>query len=202
MFAYYVLNYANADTFGASSFPSNPFNISQDYGRAGYDIRNRFFLGGSIGLPWGLRLSPFMLASSGSPYNITLSQDLIGSAQFNQRPSFAAASSTCPAAFPQCIVTVPGFGTFDTIPQPGSKLVPINSLTGPSRFTLNLRLAKTFGFGPETKGQGAAPEAAVEDVAAVVVAEAAGAEVRTRLAALARAAGEAAGAQRSATASP
>ena len=155
LFAYYVLNYANADTFGASSFPSNPFNISQDYGRAGYDIRNRFFLGGSIGLPWGLRLSPFMLASSGSPYNITLSQDLIGSAQFNQRPSFATASSTCPAAFPQCIVTVPGFGTFDTIPQPGSKLVPINFLTGPSRFTLNLRLAKTFGFGPETKGQGA-----------------------------------------------
>ncbi len=150
LFAYYVLNYANGDTSGVNSFPSDPFNILQDYGRASYDIRNRFFLGGSIGLPWGLRLSPFMLASSGSPYNITVSQDLIGSAQFNQRPSFVSSAS-----LPADVVTVPGFGTFDSVPQPGEKRVPINSLTGPSRFTLNIRLAKTFGFGPENKGQGA-----------------------------------------------
>ncbi len=110
LFAYYVLNYANSDTSGANSFPSNPFNIMQDYGRASFDTRNRFFLGGSIALPWGLRFSPFMIASSGSPYNVTLSQDLIGSSQLNQRPSF----STAPASGP--IVTVPGFGTFNTLP--------------------------------------------------------------------------------------
>jgi Carboxypeptidase regulatory-like domain len=147
LFAYYVLNYANSDVSGTNSFPSNPFNINQDYGRAAFDIRNRFFLGGSLGLPWGLRLSPFLVASSGTPYSITLSQDLIGSSQFNQRPAFAAAGATGPN-----IVTVPGFGTFDTVPQPGEKLVPINSLTGPDHFTLNLRLAKTFNFGPENKG--------------------------------------------------
>jgi uncharacterized membrane protein YgcG len=146
LFAYYVLNYANSDTSGANSFPSNPFNIEQDYGRASFDIRNRFFLGGSIALPRGLRLSPFLIASSGTPYSITLSQDLIGSSQLNQRPSFSDAT---PGG---SVVNVPGFGTFNTIPNPGEKLVPINSLTGPSHFTLNLRLAKTFGFGPENKG--------------------------------------------------
>lgn len=149
LFAYYVLNYVNSDTSGTNSFPSNPLNISQDYGRASFDVRNRFFLGGSIGMPWGLRLSPFMIASSGSPYNITLSQDLIGSSQFNQRPAFAT-NATLPADE----VTVPGFGTFDTVPQPGERLVPVNSLTGPGRFTLNLRLAKNFNFGPETKNAG------------------------------------------------
>ena len=149
LFAYYVLNYANSDALGATTFPSNPFNISQDYGRSPFDIRNRFFLGGSVGLPWGLRFSPFMVASSGSPYSITLSQDLIGSSQFNQRPAFA----TGPAG--GSIVTVPGFGTFDTLPTPGEKLVPINSLTGPNHFTLNVRLAKTFNFGPENKSTGA-----------------------------------------------
>jgi hypothetical protein len=149
LFAYYVLNYANSDALGATTFPSNPFNINQDYGRSPFDIRNRFFLGGSVGLPWGLRFSPFMLASSGSPYSITLSQDLIGSSQFNQRPAFA----TGPAG--GSIVTVPGFGTFDTLPTPGEKLVPINSLTGPNHFTLNVRLAKTFNFGPENKSTGA-----------------------------------------------
>src|ERR1700679_563417 len=66
LFAYYVLNYANSDVSGTNSFLSNLFNINQDYGRATFDIRNRFFLGGSIGLPWGLRLSPFLVASSGT----------------------------------------------------------------------------------------------------------------------------------------
>jgi hypothetical protein len=146
LFAYYVLNYANSDTSGANSFPSNPANIMQDYGRASFDARNRFFLGGSIALPWGLRFSPFMIASSGSPYNVTLSQDLIGSSQLNQRPSFA----TGPAVGP--IVTVPGFGTFNTQPGVNATPIPVNDFTGPNHFTLNVRLAKTFSFGPENKG--------------------------------------------------
>ena len=33
-----------------------------------------------------------MIANSGSPYNVTLSQDLIGSSQLNQRPSFSSAT--------------------------------------------------------------------------------------------------------------
>jgi hypothetical protein len=148
LFAYYVLNYANSDTSGANSFPSNPSNFMQDYGRASFDIRNRFFLGGSVGLPWGLRLSPFLIASSGSPYNVTLSQDLIGSSQLNQRPSF----STAPAG--GAIVTVPGFGTFNTQPGVNATPIPVNDFTGQNHFTLNLRLAKTFNFGPENKGGG------------------------------------------------
>jgi uncharacterized membrane protein YgcG len=152
LFAYYVLNYAKADASGGTSFPSNPYDLTQDYGRSSFDVRNRFFLGGSVGLPWGLRFSPFLIASSGTPYNITLSQDLIGSAQFNQRPSFA--TSTSPV---NDVVTVPGFGSFNTIPLPGEKLVPINFFTGPNHFTLNVRLAKTFSFGPESKGANAGP---------------------------------------------
>jgi hypothetical protein len=142
LFSYYTLNYANSDTSGATSFPSNPFDIHEDYGRASFDIRNRYFLGGNISLPYHFSLSPFMIATSGTPYNITLSQDLIGSAQFNQRPAFASALSN-----PSDVVTVPGYGSFDTVPQPGEKLVPVNYLTSPGRFTLNLRLSKTFGFG-------------------------------------------------------
>ncbi|MGC1637629.1 MAG: carboxypeptidase regulatory-like domain-containing protein [Candidatus Acidiferrales bacterium] len=151
LFAYYVLNYAKSDTSGPNSFPSNPFNLMQDYGRASFDARNRFFLGGSIALPWGLRLSPCMIASSGSPYNVTLSQDLIGSSQLNQRPSF----STTPATGP--IVTVPGFATYNTLPGVNATPIPINDYTGPNHFTLNLRLAKTFNFGPENKGPGGGP---------------------------------------------
>jgi hypothetical protein len=152
LFSNYILNYAKSDTSGASSFPSNPFNLQQDYGRASFDYRNRLFMGGSVGLPRGFRVTPFMIVSSGQPYSITLSQDLIGSSQFNQRPAFASAAS-----LPQNVVVTP-FGSFDTIPEPGETLVPINSLVGPARFTLNLRLSKTWGFGsvPE-RSAGAVP---------------------------------------------
>ena len=101
LFGYYVLNYANSDvgglsnTTGASAFASNSYNISQDYGRAAFDIRNRLFLGGSTGLPYGIRLSPFLVASTGSPFNISSPYDLNGDSIFNDRPSFAGPGATC-----------------------------------------------------------------------------------------------------------
>ena len=138
---YYTLNYAKSDTSGVNSFPSNPFNVLEDYGRASFDIRNRFFLLASVALPHGFRFSPFLIASSGLPYNVTLSQDLLGSSQFNQRPTFATSST--PAGN---VVTVPGFPAFNTVPTAGEE-IPVNFLTSAGRFTLNVRLSKSFGFG-------------------------------------------------------
>src|ERR1700751_180285 len=143
LFSYYTLTYANSDTSSATAFPSNPRNLMQGYGRSPFDIRNRYFLGGTIGLPHNFRLSPFMVVSSGTPFNITLSQDLIGTAQFNQRPTFAN------GAIGPTIVTVPGSGAFNTVPSPNATPIPVDFLTSPSRFTLNVRLSKTFGFGKE-----------------------------------------------------
>ena len=89
-----------------------------------------------------------MVVSSGTPFNITLSQDLIGTAQFNQRPAFAN-GATGPT-----IVTVPGIGSFNTVPSPNATPIPVDFLTSPSRFTLNVRLSKTFGFGKESGSGG------------------------------------------------
>ena len=147
--AYYTLNYAKSDTAGANSFPSNPFNVLEDYGRAAFDIRNRFFMLASVALPHGFRFSPFLIASSGLPFNVMLNQDLIGSSQFNQRPTFATSST--PA---QNVVTVPGFAPFNTVPAAGEE-IPVNFLTSPGRFVLNVRLSKTFGFGKIADRSGA-----------------------------------------------
>jgi len=108
-------------------------------------------MAGTYSLPHGFRISPFMIVSSGQPYSITIPQDLIGSTQFNQRPSFAS-----PASNPLNVV-VTRFGSFDTVPQPGETLVPIDYLTGPARFTMTLRVTKTWGFGelPERGGTAA-----------------------------------------------
>ena len=142
LFGYYTLNYANSDTGGPGYVPSIPQDISADYGRAAFDIRHRVFFGGTIGAPYGFRLSPFMIVSSGIPFNITTGQDVFGVAQFNTRPAFG----TCGSGAPSSVVQT-AFGCFDTLPQAGQAAIPINYATGPGRFTFNLRVSKTFGFG-------------------------------------------------------
>jgi hypothetical protein len=153
VFGYYTLNYANSNTSGVSSFPSNSYDISQDYGRASFDTRHRLFLGGSIGLPYLFRLSPFMIVSSGVPFNITSPLDLNGDAQYNNRPTLvsSATCSTVAISGPQNNIYCTNMGTFDALALTGTPL-PINWGTGPARFVMNLRLTKTFGFGPSAKG--------------------------------------------------
>ena len=84
---YYSLNYANSDTSGSGSFPTNPYNIGADYGRAGFDVRNRAFFGGTITAPYGIRLNPFMVLASGTPFNVTTGTDLYGTSILNARPA-------------------------------------------------------------------------------------------------------------------
>ena len=144
LFAYYTLNNVHSNVSSLGGFPSNQYNLDQDYGRPTYDIHQRVFLGGSISLPYGFRASPFMIASSGVPYNITIGRDVNGDSLFNDRPAFATDLTP-----PERRVAT-RFGTFDTQPTSGETIVPINYVTGPTQFTLNLRLSKTFGFGKET----------------------------------------------------
>ena len=138
LFGYYTYNRANSDTSGVNSFPSDPGNLKVDYGRASFDIRNRLSLGGTIGLPRGYRLSPFMIASSGIPFNITTGADPFQDNLYNVRPAFAVCSPSNQTKF----------GCFDANPPTGYTPIPINYGEGPSQFTFNLRVSKTFGFGP------------------------------------------------------
>ena len=145
LFGYYTLNYANSDTSGAGSFPSIPGDLQEDYGRASYDIRQRLFVGGTIGLPRGFRLSPFLIASSGIPFNITSGTDPYQSNHYNVRPAFATCTPTIQTKF-GCFV-IPAVADLSTYTP-----IPVNYGDGPGRFSLNLRLSKTFGFGPVLEG--------------------------------------------------
>jgi uncharacterized membrane protein YgcG len=139
--ANYTLNGAHSDTDSAGSFPVNQYDLAGEYGRSGLDIRHRFSLYGSLsGLPWGLRLNPFITAMSGRPFNITIGRDLNGDSLFNERPAFATDLS-------RASVRRTVFGDFDTEPQPGQTIIPRNYGRGPSFFSVNMRMSKTFGFG-------------------------------------------------------
>ncbi|HEY6764184.1 MAG TPA: carboxypeptidase regulatory-like domain-containing protein [Candidatus Sulfotelmatobacter sp.] len=157
LFGYYVLNYANSDTSGVSSFPTNSYNISADYGRASFDARQRLFFGGSFSLLFNIRLSPFLVASSGTPFNIRTTNDLNNDSIFNDRPALISTSS-CPAGTnPTPTTYCTPLGTFDAAPTAGETILPINYATGPSHVVLNLRLTKTFGFGPKSTRTAGSP---------------------------------------------
>jgi hypothetical protein len=149
LWGYYTFNNAHSDTSSSGSgngpttpgFASNPYDLQQDYGRATYDIHHRLFVGGTIGLPRGFRISPFLIASSGIPFNITTGTDPYQSNVYNVRPAFGTCPPGVPTAF-GCFVVPPAeaFPTYTPI--------PVNYGEGPGRFSLNFRFSKTFGFGP------------------------------------------------------
>lgn len=140
--ATYLLNKASSDTDGAETFPADSYNLSNEYGRSDLDIRHRFSLTGVFSLKYGFSLNPFILASSGRPFNITTGHDANGDTLFTERPTFAADLNQ-----PGAVVT--RLGAFNPNPHPGERLVPRNYGTSPSFFTVSLRLSKTWGFGGE-----------------------------------------------------
>jgi Carboxypeptidase regulatory-like domain len=147
LFGFYTLNYANSDlgSGGGStvSFISHQYDPMADYGRSQFDVRSRGVLGGTISMPYAFRLNPFIIVSSGQPFNVTVGQDINGDSIFNDRPGLVTAST------PPGNVRITPWGTFNAEPVPGEPTIPINVGTATTLFTLNLRLSKTFGFGRE-----------------------------------------------------
>jgi len=143
LFATYILSKASGDTEGAGVFPSNTYDLSREYGRSSFDVRQRLIVGGSFGVPWGIRLNPFVTAFTGRPFNITSGVDNNGDTVFADRPSLAPAGADCASPLFRCT----RFGNFRVVPLPGDEIIPRNFGEGPGFFAVNLRASKTIGFG-------------------------------------------------------
>ena len=160
LFGFYTLSYANGNVASggaaggffasagtsAASFVSNQYDPLADYGRAAFDVRHRAFIGGSVSMPHGFSLFPFVILNSGSPYNITTGQDNNEDSLFNDRPWLKSTHEHFDCRARDDFLA--------TAPKPSFGQVPTNACTGPVNATFNLRLSKTFGFGRETKGAG------------------------------------------------
>jgi hypothetical protein len=155
LFGFYTLNYSKSNVAAGggggffsngmtstASFLSNQYDPMADYGRAAFDVRHRAFIGGSIEVPYGFRLSPFIIINSGMPYSITTGQDSNGDSIFNDRPWLNGNGYSCTSKT-----------DFSLTPTSFGQVSP-NTCSGPGNATVNLRLSKTFGFGRETKGGG------------------------------------------------
>lgn len=147
-FSSYSLSKTTNDTDGQGGalFPANSYDLTGEFGRAAFDVRHRFTFAGTINLPWQqVSLNPFIIVSSGAPFNITTGQDTNGDRLFTERPSFAPVGVDCnnPAAN---IVCTP-FGNFNLRPAPGEALIPRNFGQGPGFVSINMRISKTWNFG-------------------------------------------------------
>jgi hypothetical protein len=152
MFGFYTLNYARSNTDGIGTSPANPYNWSGEYGPASTDVRYRVTVGGSISLKWSIRISPFLVAQTGAPFDITAGNDLYGTTLFNGRPGINA-----PAGKAGLIPTA--YGVLDPNPSPGEALLSRNYGRAPGQISMNLRVAKVIGFGRQ-KGEGKAANSA------------------------------------------
>jgi hypothetical protein len=143
LFSRYTYNNAHSDTDGLGTLPSNPYNFAQDWGRSSLDIADTLFIGGSISAKWGLRFSPFIVARTGNPYNITTGTDLylMGQGAATARPSLVSAP-------PSNVMGQALLPYLDADPVVGTPEIGRNAYTGPGFVGINLRVSKTFGFGP------------------------------------------------------
>ena len=147
IFGYYSANWANSNLTNIT----NPYVSSVDYGRASFAVRSRGTLGGTIPLPFLITASPLMFVQSGNPYSITTGVDNNLDGVLDDRPEYAsgftAANASCTNAAdyvsPAPATKITGGETYTEI--------PINSCTSPAAVSFNLRLSRTFGFGPKTE---------------------------------------------------
>ena len=144
--ASYVLNYARSDTDGLGTFPAKPYDFTGEYGPAATDVRHRVSVNGTISTRWNVRFSPFLIAQSGAPFDITVGRPLYGTTLFNGRPGIPTGATK-----PGLILTE--YGLLDPNPTPDQRTLPRNFGRGPGTILVNLRVAKIIEFGRVERGQ-------------------------------------------------
>jgi hypothetical protein len=155
----------DTDGQGAAALPRNSYDVSDEWGRGGNDVRHRLSIFGTYNNPklWKLTFSPFVVASSAPPFNIITGIDSNLDRAFSDRPSFAGANANCASPFIKCT----RFGNFNLLPVAGEAIVPRNYGQATGSFTANLRITRIFGFGNVHKaaaaGQGNAQAKAAAD---------------------------------------
>ncbi len=78
----------------ANCFPADTYDLTNEYSRVSFIPSANFFVGGTLILPkLKVNLNPFIVYSSGRPFNIVTGRDTNGDGLFTERPAFATANT-------------------------------------------------------------------------------------------------------------
>jgi len=136
----YNLNKTRNTDNGVSGSPFDAYDFNNEWARTPFGSLSFMYGGGSYQGPHGISVNTFMIASSGTPFNIITGRDTNGDTLFTERPAFATDLNK-----PGVVVTP--LGAFDPNPAPGQTIIPRNFGRGPGFVSVNLNLGKTFKFG-------------------------------------------------------
>ena len=156
LFANFGIGKGMTDTecaFGSlvACFPANSYDLSGEYARASFIPSRNFTLGSNVTIPkLKLALNTFVVATSGRPFDIVTGRDTNGDGLFTERPAFATPGTAA------ADLTSTRFGDFDLNPRPGDPVIIRNLGTGPSFFSVNLGISRSFTFGPAPKSAASA----------------------------------------------
>ncbi|MCS6874861.1 MAG: TonB-dependent receptor [Pyrinomonadaceae bacterium] len=154
LFGFYRLGWAKGDAEGGGvggfggglTFPAYSYDLSGEYGRSVLGVRHFASIRGSITLPWNITFNPFILISSGVPFNITTGIDSNRDSIFTERPTFGALAARCQAlGLTKSWCDISG--------KDPNAIIPRNYGVGPGNFTFNLNVNKTFGFGGSRRNE-------------------------------------------------
>jgi len=149
-FVLYTYTHGRVDVGNPTSFPSNSYNLAQDYGRAAQPTQV-LYEGVTINLPLGFSSDLFSSSQGGTPFNITTGTDLNGDTIYNDRPAFATNTNA------NSIIYKTHFGTFDANPQPGEKIIPNNYGNSPDFNYLVVSVSRSFKIGPRPAAPSTVP---------------------------------------------
>jgi hypothetical protein len=141
----YFFSHAMSNIGGG--LPANDYDYAAEYSRANFDVHHRGVLAGSIATKWDIRLNPFIILNSGGPFDI-ISPLIAGNSTYTLRPAFAPEGTPGSVTFQGHILDPTPYLPDGTL-KPGEKIIPRNFGQSPGSITVNLRLSRTWGFGPE-----------------------------------------------------
>jgi hypothetical protein len=149
LFGFYALSYGKTDSEGQ---PADPYNLRAEWGPSSFsDVRHRMVVGTSLPLPWKISVSPFVMVSSGAPYNITTGRDTNGDSITAERPSIVALGAG------QCtgrdLYYSTSFGCFNLNPAAGTSIAR-NYARGPGSVNISARLMRTWTIGGHGEAAG------------------------------------------------
>jgi len=136
----YSLSKTKSSDDGTSGSFVDPYDFSNEWGRASYDVRHFFYGNVYYSGPRGFSVNTFVVANSGNPFNIITGRDTNGDTLFTERPAFATDLNK-----PGVIVTP--LGAFDPNPGPGQKIIPRNFGPSTGYLSVNFGLSKSIKFG-------------------------------------------------------
>lgn len=156
-FTSYSLAWTRSDADGPTAFPANNYDSRAEWGRAASDRRHTAYFGGSLRLPYGWRLSPFINVNSGTPFNITTGRDENNDARLLDRLPGVGRNADLPPSLYRQLPDALATRCVQDCRTGGQQINLRDFLTtnfpngvraeGPGFFATNLSVNKSFGFG-------------------------------------------------------